>query len=99
MLSTDALKAAVIEAKSGKDVGLYEKAVRALAEVAPRDPDASLDSVWVQEVQRFVRAQTERLEQELRGYKNNLIKESIRVRYPSERGLQKLIFVRWAMKI
>lgn len=79
MLSTDALKAAVVEAKSGKDVTLYERAVRALAEVAPSDPDASLHSVWVQEVQRSVRAQTDRLEQELRGYKNNLIKESIRV--------------------
>ncbi|KAJ5156585.1 COP9 signalosome subunit 1 (CsnA), partial [Penicillium capsulatum] len=79
LLSTDALKAAVIEAKSGKDVALYEKAVRALAEVAPNDPDASLHSAWVQEVQLSVRAQSERLEQELRGYKNNLIKESIRM--------------------
>lgn len=80
LLSTDVLRAAVAEAKSGKNVELYEKAVRALSEVAPTEPEAVLDSSWVQEVQRSVRAQTDRLEQELRGYKNNLIKESIRVR-------------------
>lgn len=79
LLSTDVLKTAITEAKSGKDVSRYEKAVRALAEVAPAEPEATLDSTWVQEVQRAVRAQTDRLEHELRGYKNNLIKESIRV--------------------
>jgi COP9 signalosome complex subunit 1 len=70
----------VAEAKSGKDVSQYDKAVRALSEVAPNEPDASLDAAWVHNVQRQVQAQSERLEQELRGYKNNLIKESIRVR-------------------
>lgn len=80
LLSTDALKAAIAEAKTSKDVSRYERAVRALAEVAPNDPDASLDAAWVQETNRYVQAQTERLEHELRGYKNNLIKESIRVR-------------------
>lgn len=80
LLSTDVLKSAVAEAKSGKDVARYEKAVRALAEVAPAEPEATLDTAWVQEVQRSIRAQTDRLEHELRGYKNNLIKESIRVR-------------------
>jgi COP9 signalosome complex subunit 1 len=54
--------------------------VRALSEVAPKEEDASLDTAWVHNVQRQVQAQSERLEQELRGYKNNLIKESIRVR-------------------
>jgi len=80
LLSTDVLNAAVAEAKSGKNVELYEKAVRALSEVAPTEPAATLDSAWILEVQRSVRAQTDRLEHELRGYKNNLIKESIRVR-------------------
>ncbi|KAJ5555404.1 26S proteasome regulatory subunit Rpn7 [Penicillium sp. DV-2018c] len=79
LLATDALKAAIAEAKSGKDVARYEKAVRALAEAAPSDPEASLDSTWVQSTQRYVLSQTERLEDELRGYKNNLIKESIRM--------------------
>lgn len=80
LLSTDALKAAIAEARTSKDVSRYERAVRALAEVAPNDPDASLDPAWVQETNRYVHTQTERLEHELRGYKNNLIKESIRVR-------------------
>ncbi|KAJ5898680.1 COP9 signalosome subunit 1 (CsnA) [Penicillium tannophilum] len=79
VLAVDALKQAVAEAKSGKDIALYEKAVRALAEVAPDEEGASLDSAWVQEVQKGVRSQTDRLEHELRGYKNNLIKESIRM--------------------
>lgn len=79
ILAVDTLKAAVAEAKSGKDIGRYEKAVRALSEVAPGDQDATLDTAWIQDVQRSVRAQSERLENELRGYKNNLIKESIRV--------------------
>ncbi|CAL5867868.1 uncharacterized protein PFLUO_LOCUS2089 [Penicillium psychrofluorescens] len=79
LLSTDALKVAVAEAKSGKDVGRYEKAVRALSEVAPNEPDAKLDLAWVKDTQRRVRAEGDRLELELRGYKNNLIKESIRM--------------------
>ncbi|KAJ5765367.1 hypothetical protein N7520_004926 [Penicillium odoratum] len=79
VLAVEALKQAEAEALCGKDVDLYEKAVRALAEVAPNDESASLNSAWVQEVQRNVMAQTDRLEHELRGYKNNLIKESIRM--------------------
>lgn len=57
----------------------YEDAVRALAEVAPNDKDAGLDTEWVERMHRVIKAETDRLEQELRGYKNNLIKESIRV--------------------
>lgn len=81
LLSNDALKAAVAEAKSSKDVNRYEKAVRALADVVPSEPEAKLDTAWVEDTQRRVRAETDRLEHELRGYKNNLIKESIRVRF------------------
>jgi COP9 signalosome complex subunit 1 len=79
LLAHDALKAAIAEAKNSGDVFRYEKAVRALAEVAPSDPDASFNTLWVEKTRRSVLAQTERLEHELRGYKNNLIKESIRV--------------------
>ncbi|CAI7610776.1 unnamed protein product [Penicillium bialowiezense] len=78
-LAIEALKAAIAEAKASKDIMRYERAVRALAEVAPTDPEASLDSLWVQDTQRSVAAHTERLENELKGYKNNLIKESIRM--------------------
>jgi COP9 signalosome complex subunit 1 len=75
----EALKAAVIEAKLGKDVGRYERAVIALAEVAPGEPEADLDKEWIEYTRKVVKAETERLEHELKGYKNNLIKESIRV--------------------
>lgn len=79
-LSVEALKAAISEAKAGKDVSRYDRAVQALAEVAPNEPDARKDMEWVERMLKTVKAETDRLEQELRGYKNNLIKESIRVR-------------------
>lgn len=41
---------------------------------------ASLDTDWMERAAKQVAAETERLEIELKGYKNNLIKESIRVR-------------------
>jgi COP9 signalosome complex subunit 1 len=49
--------------------------------MAPNEPEAVLDTEWVDRTQKLVRAETDRLEHELRGYKNNLIKESIRVCY------------------
>ena len=79
-LGLDALKLAVAEAKHGKDVQNYEKAVSALAELAPDDPDAVLNQTWVDTVRKQVKADTDKMEAELKGYKNNLIKESIRVR-------------------
>ena len=78
-LSTEALKTAISEAKSGKDISRYELAVAALAEAAPNEVEATLDTEWVIRMQKVVKAETDRLEHELRGYKNNLIKESIRV--------------------
>ena len=84
-LSVEALKAAVAEAKGGRDVLRYERAVRALADAAPNDPEATLDTNWVDRMKKSVKAETDRLEHELRGYKNNLIKESIRVRLPALR--------------
>ncbi|PGH16358.1 hypothetical protein AJ80_05208 [Polytolypa hystricis UAMH7299] len=70
---------AVTEAKSGKDVRCYEKAVEALAKAAPQDSEAVLDTEWVDRTLKTVKAETDRLEHELKGYKNNLIKESIRM--------------------
>lgn len=78
-LSTEALKAAIAEAKSSKDVLRYERAVAALAEVAPKEGEAIPDTEWVDRTNKIVKAETDRLEHELKGYKNNLIKESIRV--------------------
>ncbi|MCJ1477515.1 hypothetical protein MMC13_006187 [Lambiella insularis] len=78
-LYLEALKAAIVEAKRGKDVRLYEIVISALHEIVPDDPQATLDSVWTDRRAREVKAETDRLEQELKGYKNNLIKESIRM--------------------
>lgn len=76
----EALKAAVAEAKQGVDVQRYEAAVTALQEVVPNDPDARPDTVWIEKTSRQLKVQTDHLESELKGYKNNLIKESTRVR-------------------
>ena len=78
-LYLEALKAAVAEAKRGRDVDLYRAAVSYLQQVAPTDPDAVLDIAWVDRMTKQVKIESDRLEQELKGYKNNLIKESIRV--------------------
>lgn len=79
VLGLDALKAAVIEAKSGSDVRRYELAVQALQKLDPSATEAILDKEWVARKSKLNAAETERLEQELKGYKNNLIKESIRM--------------------
>lgn len=70
------------EAKKGKDVSRYLDAIEHLRErvLAPDDPDAELDRDWLEAVKKDVARETERMETELKGYKNNLIKESIRVR-------------------
>ncbi|KAI9838572.1 MAG: hypothetical protein M1819_004884 [Sarea resinae] len=78
-LSHDALKAAVAEAKHGEDVSRYQLAVDSLRQTAPEDPDATIDMDWVDFTKKRVKAETEKLEFELKGYKNNLIKESIRM--------------------
>lgn len=50
-----------------------------LASVDPTDPDARTDEEWVDRVQRKVASDTERYDAQLKSYKHNLIKESIRV--------------------
>ncbi|KAI9731477.1 MAG: hypothetical protein M1834_004597 [Cirrosporium novae-zelandiae] len=78
-LQLEALKAAVAEAKKGKNVDDYDYAVNALRDASPDDPDAIIDTTWRLKTMKHVNAETERLENELKGYKNNLIKESIRM--------------------
>ena len=78
-LAVDALKAAAVEAKKGKDVTLYGKIVQALKSVSPNDPEAAIDNEWIEKTNREVKAETTRMELELKSYRNNLIKESIRV--------------------
>lgn len=79
VLGVDALKAAVAEAKKGKDVYRYRDAWEMLRAAAPSEPEAQLDRAWVETTEKSNKAETHRLEAELKGYKNNLVKESIRV--------------------
>ncbi|KAK1768481.1 26S proteasome subunit RPN7-domain-containing protein [Phialemonium atrogriseum] len=78
-LCVDALKAAVAEAKRGRDVRRYQAAVESLHMAAPSEPEAVFDQQWIDHTEMSNRADTHRLEAELKGYKNNLIKESIRM--------------------
>ena len=50
-----------------------------LREYDPLDCEATPDVAWIDKVQKQTKVETDKLEMELKGYKNNLIKESIRV--------------------
>ncbi|MCJ1243103.1 hypothetical protein MMC30_000300 [Trapelia coarctata] len=78
-LYLEALKAAIAAAKRGKDVELYKTVSAALFQIVPDDPDATQDSAWITKTASEVNKETSRLELELKGYRNNLIKESIRM--------------------
>ncbi|GFP58939.1 hypothetical protein ACSS6W_008293 [Trichoderma asperelloides] len=78
-LRVEALKAAVAEAKSGSDITRYNDACALLRAAAPDDPDAQRDDAWIENTEIANRNETARLETELKGYRNNLIKESIRM--------------------
>lgn len=79
-LCVEALKAAVIEAKSGRNVKAYTNAQSLLQSVAPPSlPEAKLDHVWVEQMEKNNQTTTKELEVQLKTYKNNLVKESIRV--------------------
>lgn len=80
-LYLEALKAAIAEAKQGNDVQRYENAVSYLREIAPNDSDATPDLDWIDRMKKQVKGATDKMELELKGYKNNLIKESIRMGY------------------
>lgn len=79
-LCVDALKAAIAEAKRGRDTQRYRDAVACLRVAAPSEPEATYDQAWLDAQDAANQAETNRLLTELKGYKNNLIKESIRVR-------------------
>ena len=78
-LCIDALKAAVAEAKRGRDTQRYREAVECLRLAGPSEPEAEFDQTWLEATEKSNRTETQRLITELKGYKNNLIKESIRV--------------------
>lgn len=71
---------AVIEAKRGSDLRHYHEAVTLLKRVSKNKSfESLLDPIWAAQQEKKNAAETARLEGELKGYKNNLIKESIRV--------------------
>ncbi|KAI8938739.1 hypothetical protein NX059_004606 [Plenodomus lindquistii] len=78
-LAVDAYKLAIAEAKRGKNVGQYTGLVEQFSGIAPNDPAALTDTTWAEKKTREVLHEQERLEHELKSYKNNLIKESIRM--------------------
>ncbi|KAK4123436.1 PCI-domain-containing protein [Parathielavia appendiculata] len=78
-LCVDALKAAIAEAKRGKDTQRYREAVECLRIAAPSEPEATFDQAWLEAQEAANQIETNRLLTELKGYKNNLIKESIRM--------------------
>ncbi|KAJ8105622.1 hypothetical protein ONZ43_g7356 [Nemania bipapillata] len=78
-LCVDALKAAVIEAKKGKDVQRYQDAWEYLRMASPNEPETEYDNAWVNMTTKTNKNLAHQLEAELKGYKNNLVKESIRI--------------------
>ena len=77
-LSRQALSIAITSAKSCKDVSLYRRLL-SLASILNLNDLATADVEWTDKTEDANRRESARLEQELKGYKNNLIKESIRV--------------------
>ncbi|KAF2867964.1 26S proteasome subunit RPN7-domain-containing protein [Massariosphaeria phaeospora] len=78
-LAVEAYRSAITEAKRGKNVELYQTLVKELATISPSDPAAFPDEAWVEKKTRDVKEELDRLDHELKSYKNNLIKESIRM--------------------
>jgi hypothetical protein len=83
VLRIEALRAAVAEARSGNDLKSYEDALQLLRRSSRgSEIEFQADSAWIEKKDKQNKAETTRLEHELKGYKNNLIKESIRVSFP-----------------
>jgi COP9 signalosome complex subunit 1 len=78
-LALDALHLAIPTSTKAKDTQQYLDLVKLLHSLKPDDEMATVDSEWVTKTNKLNEHETERLEHELRGYKNNLIKESIRM--------------------
>lgn len=71
---------------STKDVNAYHQALALRNTTAhhdqaalPRDQRLPADTAWIESTERSNRAESQKLDLELRNYTNNLIKESIRV--------------------
>ncbi|KAI5801194.1 26S proteasome subunit RPN7-domain-containing protein [Geopyxis carbonaria] len=78
-LAVEALKLAIKSLKNSQDVQRYRFAVAILQKMAPDDPDAVLDEEWAEKTARKNASEAEKIENTLKSYKHNLIKESIRM--------------------
>ncbi|OQV09029.1 hypothetical protein CLAIMM_13212 [Cladophialophora immunda] len=80
VLAEEAARMAVLEAKKGSDVRNYLESLALLERVSKgKNLGHLLDPAWASQQEKKNTAETARLESELKGYKNNLIKESIRM--------------------
>lgn len=77
-LSHAALTLAIDLTKKGKDVQMYNRLTELAAALDQHDL-ATVDTDWASRKDEENRRELSRLEGELRGYKNNLIRESIRM--------------------
>lgn len=67
-------------AKKGKDINYYNDACALLSSIASKqEADDFIDPKWLGEQEKHNAAESKKLENELKQYKNNLIRESIRV--------------------
>lgn len=78
-LALEAFRMAITELMKGKDVQEYVDVVGDFQKLAPNEPLAQINTAWATQQTQRNNTETNRLEHELKTYKNNLIKESIRV--------------------
>ncbi|KAK5071085.1 hypothetical protein LTS08_000281 [Lithohypha guttulata] len=78
-LQEEAARLAVAEAKKGSDVNQYQDAVQLLATITGQNVQELMDKKWLSNQEKQNAAESKRLENELKQYKNNLIRESIRM--------------------
>lgn len=78
-LCIDALKAAHAEAQRSRDTSRYQEVWGYIRLAAPNEPEARFNKTWVDNTEAANTAETKRLEGEMKVYKNNLVKESIRM--------------------
>ncbi|KAH8549334.1 26S proteasome subunit RPN7-domain-containing protein [Umbelopsis sp. PMI_123] len=81
-LEVEAYKIALVETQTNSlDTQKYEHIITRLnaALKARNEPELPVDKEWIQTTQKQAKATAEKLEAELRNYKNNMIKESIRM--------------------
>lgn len=77
-LAQQSITMAVTAGKNGKDTQLYLQLCDLASKLGMQEP-AQPDTTWVEKQDEGNRRELARLEGELRGYKNNLIRESIRM--------------------